>query len=203
MTKAHLKRRRRALGRERGPRRARRRRMLLWVGAGAAALALVGGALFASGSGSNGPDAASEAAPIEFSHLSGERGSLADFEGEPVVMNFFASWCGPCWQEMPGFERVYQRTEGEVVFLGMALQDTPDATRRIVEQTEVNYPIGTDHRGEDLPAPRRAWHADDGLLRRGARGAPSPHRGAHGRRALEHGRGGVRLMDEVSWSWGT
>lgn len=148
MTKGHLKRQRRALGREHGRRRTRRRRMLLWLGSGAAVLALIGGALFASGSGQNGPDAASETAPIEFSYLSGEQGSLADFEGEPVVLNFFASWCGPCWQEMPGFQRVHEQTEDEVAFLGMALQDTPDATRRIVERTGVTYPIGTDPEGK-------------------------------------------------------
>lgn len=82
MTKAHLKRQRRALGRERGRRRARRRRILLWLSSGAAVLVLVGGALFASGSGQNGSDAAPETAPIDFSYLSGEQGSLTDFEGE-------------------------------------------------------------------------------------------------------------------------
>lgn len=42
---------------------------------------------------------------------------LSDFVGKPVVLNFWASWCGPCQSEMPGFDEVYTELGEEVQFL--------------------------------------------------------------------------------------
>lgn len=79
--------------------------------------------------------------------LDGSTASLADYEGQPLVVNFFASWCAPCLAEMPGFERVSQDLDGQVAFLGVNLQDRPEDGLRVVQQTGVTYDIARDPDG--------------------------------------------------------
>jgi thiol-disulfide isomerase/thioredoxin len=71
--------------------------------------------------------------------------TLADTAaGRPLVVNFFASWCGPCEAEMPDFEAVSQAAGDQVTFLGLAVNDTADAARSIIDATGVTYPWGLD-----------------------------------------------------------
>lgn len=51
---------------------------------------------------------------------------LADFKGHPVVVNFFASWCVYCNEELPGFVQVAKATKGEVTFIGVNTSETGD-----------------------------------------------------------------------------
>lgn len=48
---------------------------------------------------------------------------LSDYLGRPVVVNFWASWCGPCQMEMPEFDAAYRELGGEVVFLMVNMTD--------------------------------------------------------------------------------
>lgn len=73
--------------------------------------------------------------------------SLDDFAGQPLVVNFWASWCVPCLAEMPGFERVHQQHQGEVAFLGVNLADDPGAAEAVLEQTGITYPVARDPDG--------------------------------------------------------
>lgn len=95
-----------------------------------------------------GGEVEGEAAPTErFALLEGGSMSLADLRGTPVVVNFFASWCVPCVEEMPAFETVHQQLGDEVAFVGIALQESAEASRSIVEETGVTYTIGRDPSG--------------------------------------------------------
>jgi thiol-disulfide isomerase/thioredoxin len=58
---------------------------------------------------------------------------------KPVVLNFYASWCGPCVTEMPTFERVHREVGDRVTFIGIAYQDSDEAARATVERTGVTY----------------------------------------------------------------
>lgn len=75
------------------------------------------------------------------------QGSLVDFVGQPLVVNFWGSWCAPCAREMPEFEAVHQAFKGEVAFLGMNVQDEPANALNLATQTGVTYPLSKDPQG--------------------------------------------------------
>lgn len=73
--------------------------------------------------------------------------SMADYRGQPVVVNFFSSTCVPCVKEMPDFERVHRQVGDRVTFLGLDVRDTVEAGRALVKRTGVTYDIGLDPDG--------------------------------------------------------
>ena len=86
---------------------------------------------------------------VTLEYFDGTTGTLADFEGRPVVLNFWASWCPACVAEMPDFEAVHQRFGDDVVFVGIDLQDVSRETaQRFIDDTGVTYPIADDATGE-------------------------------------------------------
>jgi thiol-disulfide isomerase/thioredoxin len=54
---------------------------------------------------------------LELIDASGKRVSLDAYKGKPLVINFWATWCGPCMQEIPDFDMVQSKYEGSVKFL--------------------------------------------------------------------------------------
>jgi peroxiredoxin len=78
----------------------------------------------------------------------GVEGSLADYRGRPMVVNFFASNCTPCVTEMPDFERVRSATDDRVAFVGVDTLEQQESGSRIIKQTGVTYDILFDQRGQ-------------------------------------------------------
>jgi cytochrome c biogenesis protein CcmG, thiol:disulfide interchange protein DsbE len=73
--------------------------------------------------------------------------SLASLRGKTVVLNFFASWCGPCKQEAPDLESFWRRYRSEgVVVLGVDSGDAKSDARRFLSAHGVTYPIVFDAR---------------------------------------------------------
>ncbi len=76
--------------------------------------------------------------------------SLSDFKGQPVIMNFWASWCVPCRQEAPALEAVWRsfKDEGLVVIgVNMPRSDPEEQARAFLEEFGVSYPNVFDTRG--------------------------------------------------------
>jgi cytochrome c biogenesis protein CcmG, thiol:disulfide interchange protein DsbE len=69
------------------------------------------------------------------------RGSLADYRGRWVLVNFWASWCLPCRQEAPALEAFQQRHEGpKFTVLGIDTQDLSDDGRAFMRRYHLSYP---------------------------------------------------------------
>ncbi|MHB1087588.1 MAG: TlpA family protein disulfide reductase [Acidimicrobiales bacterium] len=73
--------------------------------------------------------------------------SLSTFQGRPLVINFWASWCVPCRTEMPLLEKAYRPEGGKVAFVGIDTNDTPAAARSFLAKVHVSYPVASDTKG--------------------------------------------------------
>lgn len=79
----------------------------------------------------------------------GNPAMLADFSGQGLVVNFFASWCAPCRAEMPDFERVHQALGDDVMIIGVSRDINEAAWKGLVEETGITFP--TFFEGADGP----------------------------------------------------
>lgn len=70
----------------------------------------------------------------------GEQVSLKDLKGRPVVINFWASWCGPCQMEHPVLEWGAREYGSQAVFLGVVFEDTEDNARRFLQRHGASFP---------------------------------------------------------------
>ena len=76
--------------------------------------------------------------------LDGNEVKLSDFLGKPVVLNFWASWCGPCKMEMPDFEEKYKELGDDVQFLMINLTDgreTVEIASAFIEGQGYTFPV--------------------------------------------------------------
>jgi len=118
------------------------RRHALYAGvATVAAAAGVGVALRRHASEAVTPDALQAVWASEFDTPKGETLKLADFRGKPLVLNFWATWCPPCVEEMPLLDAFFrQNVSNGWQVIGLAI-DQPSLVKRFVSQFPVDYPI--------------------------------------------------------------
>lgn len=82
-------------------------------------------------------------------NLGGEKVSLKDFRGKLLLLNFWASWCAPCREEMPAMERLYQKYRDHgFVIVGVNLKDDKKSALSFVKELKITFPIAFDPKGE-------------------------------------------------------
>jgi len=95
-----------------------------------------------------GPDDIPAKAPdLTITTIEGKQFTLKELSGRNrlVVVNFWASWCRPCIEEMPYFEKTHEAYQNKgVAFLGIATQDSASAVRKFVAQNKITYEIAMD-----------------------------------------------------------
>ena len=73
---------------------------------------------------------------------------LSDFRGTPVVLNWYATWCGPCRAEIPDFQQAQDALGDRVVFIGVNLQESQGDAVGLLEELDATYPALLDTDGE-------------------------------------------------------
>ena len=87
----------------------------------------------------------SEAPDFTVYDLEGNAHKLSDFRGKPVLLNFWASWCGPCQMEMPDFQKFYESHGDKVNFVIVNLtdgqQETVESASAFIEEKGYTFPV--------------------------------------------------------------
>ena len=85
-----------------------------------------------------------------FTDTAGRAQSLGQFQGKVVVLNFWATWCGPCREEMPAFARIQARWGGRgVQVVGVSVEDAAKVAR-FGNELSINYPLWVGEAASEL-----------------------------------------------------
>lgn len=125
-----------------------------------------------TGGGSTSATVDQPAPPIEASTLDGAAFDLADYRGRPVIVNFWASWCGPCRDEFPVLQAgLDEHQDDGLAIVGVVYKDMPEAAAGFMDEFGATWDSVTDLDGEiagayRVVAPPQTYFIDsDGVLR--------------------------------------
>ena len=74
--------------------------------------------------------------------------TLSEQQGKVVLLNFWATWCGPCVREMPAFEKLYGEYGEDVAILAVNCMESVDIVKAFQEENEYTFPIACDEEGD-------------------------------------------------------
>ena len=87
-------------------------------------------------------EATKKLSELSFLTLDGKEVKLSDYKGKVVLVNFWASWCPPCKEEMPIFEKVYQKyNDKNFVILAVNMDTSEGALKEFLEKNRYSFPI--------------------------------------------------------------
>ncbi|HEX5579475.1 MAG TPA: TlpA disulfide reductase family protein [Candidatus Limnocylindria bacterium] len=135
-------------------------------------LAVWAGALVAFGTATVGPRIGQPAPEFALTDLDGNTVKLSDLQGRPVIVNFWASWCGPCVEEFPILRRALALHQADdLVVLGIVFRDNSEAARDFMARMGADWtaamdPGGMTARSFGIIAPPESFFIDrDGVVR--------------------------------------
>jgi peroxiredoxin len=83
---------------------------------------------------------------FELVDTEGNARKLSDFRRKAVILNFWASWCPPCRQEMPEFQKIYDK--GDIVVIGVNLQEDRENVVKFAQKNSLSFPLLLDPEGK-------------------------------------------------------
>jgi thiol-disulfide isomerase/thioredoxin len=91
-------------------------------------------------------------APLHFTlkDMNGADVKLASFKGKVILLNFWATWCGPCKAEIPSLVELQEKYADDLVVLGFSVDDTVDKMKPYAAQYKINYPLLVGNGREDV-----------------------------------------------------
>src|SRR3989338_5436512 len=78
---------------------------------------------------------------FELETLEGKKAKLSDYRGKKVILNFWASLCPPCREEMPEFQRIYSENKDKLVVVGVNLEENRENAEAFIEKLGIAFPI--------------------------------------------------------------
>ena len=78
----------------------------------------------------------------ELKDVAGKAVKSSDFKGKVVILDFWATWCPPCRQEIPGFISLQKKYgKQNVVVIGISMDDGTEVVKRFIDSNHINYPV--------------------------------------------------------------
>jgi peroxiredoxin len=124
-----------------------------WFGRGAIAAIVIASTAFAASGDASGP-----APAFTLNALSGQQGALSQYKGQVVMVNFWATWCGPCQQEMPLLDQMYKKYKpAGFTLIGVNVDKESPAVKELLARKPVSFPVLLDPANQVS----KAYHVDE------------------------------------------
>ena len=109
-------------------------------------------------SGALAADAGGPAPAFSLNSLAGEQGTLSQYKGQVVMVNFWATWCGPCQQEMPLLDQMYKKYRpAGFTLIGVNVDKEAPAVKELLARKPVSFPVLLDPANQVS----KAYHVDE------------------------------------------
>ncbi|HHF52816.1 MAG TPA: TlpA family protein disulfide reductase [candidate division WOR-3 bacterium] len=91
--------------------------------------------------GIGGAEEKTKAPEFTINTIDGKKISLSNYKGKPVILDFWATWCGPCRMEIPGFVELKKKYGDKIEILGISLDRSEKQVVKFKEAYKINYPV--------------------------------------------------------------
>ncbi len=88
------------------------------------------------------------APPMDLIDTNGQRWTRAELQGRVVVLNFWATWCAPCKEEMPSLQALHTSDPSKPLVIGINVKESAGTVRRFVQAQQLSFPVVLDPQGD-------------------------------------------------------